>query len=631
MLNQPQKDYRKDIDGLRAIAVLSVIIHHLDKNLLSGGFVGVDIFFVISGFLITSHICKAFKTNTFSFSTFYKKRINRITPALLTVIVASICCGLIILSPADLIRLTNSALTSMLGLSNIYFWREYGNYFSANTNEAILLHTWSLGVEEQFYLIWPILLYLVTKITPKPSHVLFILLFIFIATLALSDYATSLFASASYYLLPSRFFELAIGGLLAIYSPAKKYNTLLCFLIKTIGLLLIIYALLTFNGQTNFPGLNALIPCLGAYLIILAGNLGKPSYLLSLKPLQMTGLLSYSLYLWHWPIIAFLTYLYQPINLASGIIIIVMTYLLAFLTWKFIETPCRTKGNKKSFRYIFTTRIGIPVVVLLALAILTNHWNGFSQRFPTQVSTFEQITLTKPNELRKGCHVTNQQYQTTVNDNCVLGIPDKPIDGLLIGDSYANHFSGMIDEIAKVKHWRIIDFTMDACPPILEYTNGLSISYGKRCIARNEYINQLIEKNHYKYIVMAANWPQDDNVYTYLVNTLEKYLKSGAKIIIILNNPAIEHAATCPIRKIIFNKSASCSIKQPITANYWAKIKHLFPQVTFINPNRIICKDNECNPVIQNTPIYRDNGHLNDIGSRLLGKELLKKGSLPKM
>lgn len=631
MINKTPKDYRKDIDGLRAIAVLSVIIHHLDKNLLSGGFVGVDIFFVISGFLITSHIYHALKTNTFSFGTFYKKRINRITPALLTVITVSICCGLIILSPADLIRLTNSALTSISGLSNIYFWREYGNYFSANTNEAILLHTWSLGVEEQFYLIWPILLVIVTKITPKPSHILFLLLLIFITTLIVSDYATSLFASASYYLLPSRFFELAIGGLLAIYSPTKKYSSLLCLFIKAVGLLLIIYALLTFNGQTSFPGLNALTPCLGAFLIILAGNLGKPAYLLSIKPLQITGLLSYSLYLWHWPMIAFLNYLYLPINLVSSIVIIIMAYLLSFLTWRFIELPCRVKGNKKNFIHIFTTRVGIPFIILLILTVLTHYWQGFPQRFPMQVSTLEQITLIKPNELRKGCHVTNQQYQTAPNDNCILGIANKSIDGLLIGDSYANHFSGMIDEIAKVKQWRITDYTMDACPPILNYANELSTTYGKHCISRNEYIDQLIEKNHYKYIILAASWPQDNNVYPYLKETLVKYLKSGTKVIIILNNPTIDHAATCPIRQLIFNRQISCIVKQPTLADYWSEIKRLYPQITFIDPNRIICKNNECTPIINNIPLYRDNGHLNDVGSRLLGKELLKQNSLFEM
>lgn len=631
MINIHHKDYRKDIDGLRAIAVLAVIIHHLNQNLLSGGFIGVDIFFVISGFLITSHLYNALKTNTFSFSTFYKKRINRIVPALLTVIIVSLCVSLIILSPADLIRIANSALTSLSGLSNIYFWREYGNYFSANTNEAILLHTWSLGVEEQFYLIWPIMLYFIIKITSKSYSILFLLLLIFITTLALSEYATTLFASASYYLLPSRFFELAIGGLLAAYSPKTTWNTLLCLIMRIVGIALIIYALLIFNSQTHFPGFRALVPCMGTCLIILSGNVGKTSYLLSILPLQFTGLLSYSLYLWHWPIIAFLNYLYLPIGLINSIIIIVMTYFLSFLTWKYIEIPFRISGNQKKFTYVFVTRLGIPLLLLLLLTLIIRHWQGFPERFPALATQFEQITLIKPNELRKNCHVTNQLYKTELNNRCILGREDKLLDGLLIGDSYANHFSGMIDEIATEKKWHIIDYTMDACPPILGYGNKLTDTYAKRCIARNNHIYQLIEKNHYRYIILAADWPQDNEFYPYLKETLEKYLSSGSQIILILNNPLIDHAASCPIRKLIFNLNISCAVAEHPSAGYWAKIKKSFPQIIFIDPNKLICQENKCSPVSQNTPLYRDNGHLNDIGSRLLGKELLRQNTFPEL
>ena len=205
-----RQKYRPDIDGLRAIAVLSVLIHHLSEPFLPGGFVGVDIFFVISGFLITSQVHTEAREGTFSIRQFYKRRINRILPALLTVVAVSLAVGVLLLSPADLFLLARSAVYASLGLSNVFFWREYGNYFAGNAREAPLLHTWSLGIEEQFYVIWPLLVLLLVRTRPRLTVILVAV--ITVALIALSEVAAGMFASASYYLLPTRFFELMIGG-----------------------------------------------------------------------------------------------------------------------------------------------------------------------------------------------------------------------------------------------------------------------------------------------------------------------------------------------------------------------------------------------------------------------------------
>ena len=215
-----QGKYRSDIDGLRAVAVIAVLLHHLKASLLPGGYVGVDIFFVISGFLITSQVFSEVKRNAFSLKGFYQRRINRIVPALAAVLLATVIAGAFILSPVDLVRLNVSALLSLLGVSNIYIWVKYGNYFAADASEAPLLHTWSLGIEEQFYVIWPLFIVLLYRLAPR--YVLPVLAIGVVLAVGVSEYATGVFATAAYYLLPTRFFELMLGGLLAIYLHSPR-------------------------------------------------------------------------------------------------------------------------------------------------------------------------------------------------------------------------------------------------------------------------------------------------------------------------------------------------------------------------------------------------------------------------
>ena len=245
-----QNQYRPDIDGLRAIAVISVLIHHLNASFLPGGFVGVDIFFVISGFLITSHIHKETSDKTFTLKQFYKRRINRIIPALVTVVVASFAVGAVILSPVDLVRLTKSSIYVILGISNIFFWQEYGNYFGGNASEAPLLHTWSLGVEEQFYAVWPLLILILIKLNRR-GLIVGVFAILTIGAIAVSEIAIGIFTSASYYLIPSRFFELMIGGLLSLVivykRPLSRFYSGLSYIS---GFILIGCSLFFLNKQT---------------------------------------------------------------------------------------------------------------------------------------------------------------------------------------------------------------------------------------------------------------------------------------------------------------------------------------------------------------------------------------------
>lgn len=621
-----KNQYRPDIDGLRAIAVLSVLLHHLSPTILPGGFVGVDIFFVISGYLITLQIYKEVCEKSFSVKNFYKRRINRIIPVLIAVISATFIAGMFLLAPVDLIKLGKSTIYAMLGLSNIFFWREYGNYFAGNSSEAPLLHTWSLGVEEQFYLIWPLIIILLSRLSR--AWMASVLLFLAICAVLVSEMGVNIAASASYYLLPSRIFELMIGGLLAFFVANKRSASqgfaIFWFLI---GILLILYSILSLDKSSSFPGLNAITPCLGAALIIWSGTNQQPvHWILTNRVMVSIGLISYSLYLWHWPIIAYLNYVNINISVAVVVFVVVSSFFLAWLTWKFIEIPMRMTGVSLSFSNVFIRRFAIPVLVVFSMGFAMVYTSGLPKRFSPRVAEFEKAIETKPDVLRNGCHVPTAMYGTPPNDKCRLGIKKVELDGVLIGDSFANHFSGMIDLMAKAEGKSFMDYTMDGCPPILGFDTGKGAAYSGRCIKRNDAVYSLLTSNRYTHVILASSWPRDEKAGEQLVESIEIILKVGSKLTVILANESIDRASSCPIRRLMSGSVELCQGPRNGYPLYFNEIKSRFPSVHFLDPNRVICRGDFCDPVLDDIPLYRDDVHLNDMGARLVGKHLIDMG-----
>lgn len=620
-----QNTYRRDIDGLRAVAVLAVFFHHLYPNLLPGGFIGVDIFFVISGFLITSQVYSEITRKTFSLKSFYQRRINRIAPALITVLLACVIVAAFILSPTDLTRLNISALLSLTGMSNIYIWVKYGNYFAADATEAPLLHTWSLGIEEQFYVIWP--LFLVALVRFAPRFVLPILGIGVLAAVGVSEYGTRLFATASYYLLPTRFFELMLGGLLAIYLYQPRAIGRLAARGYTLaGYVLIGFSLITLNSDSNFPGFDALIPCLGAALLILAGSGDVRSPFLTSRPMVFIGLISYSLYLWHWPLIAYLNYLGFELNLPVAALLVAGSILLSWLSWRYVEIPFRRSGATLHFSQVVARRFALPALALAILAGVSVHWHGFAQRFSPDVSALEAMTLNKPSEIRSGCHVPNALYRTEPNAQCRLGADKPGLDGIMVGDSIANHFTGMVDLLARADGISLMDYTMDSCPPIIGYAGGMPAVYAAHCALRNERVFGLIQQNRYPYVVLAGSWPRDPAATDMIKASIRRVVESSGQVIVILKNQPIDKAASCPIRRLMFSIDRDCSVKQSTEPAYWAEVRQAFPQVRFIDPNQVICPAGVCSPIIQGTLLYLDDAHLNEGGSRFVGHALLSRG-----
>jgi len=336
--------YRPDIDGLRAIAVLAVLFFHAEISGFSGGFVGVDIFFVISGFLITSILLKDIQEGHFTIAGFYERRIRRIFPALFPVISVILAVGAFLFDANAIKAFGRSVMATTLFSSNILFWRETG-YFSAPSLQMPLLHTWSLAVEEQFYILFPLALAFINRYLRR--QYLPWILTAAILSLILSIYGTSRFPVGTFYLVPSRAWELMVGSLLALGVLPYPSSSLLRNLLSSAGIGLILYSICFYTKMTLFPGYNAAAPVLGAALIIYSGNGGFPTLVarvLRAKPLVFVGLISYSLYLWHWPFVTFTKYmLFRPFNVYDRVIIILASLVVSTLSWKYIEQPFRGK------------------------------------------------------------------------------------------------------------------------------------------------------------------------------------------------------------------------------------------------------------------------------------------------
>lgn len=354
--------YRPDIDGLRSVAVLSVILFHINNTLLPGGFVGVDIFFVISGFLITGIIADGISTDSFSMVRFYSRRVRRIFPALFLVLFFSLLFAVVTFEPATYERFIRELRYAALQISNFVFSRETG-YFDAANETSPLLHTWSLGVEEQFYLIWPLLLLFLHRfLKNRRAQTLFVLSCI---SFIYSDHVASSAPQIAFYMLPSRAWELGLGGMLAVAAaPVCKSGRLNNF-IAFLGLLLVLTSVFLLNDSYTFPGRWALPAVVGAVLLICSGTSRNTVLyrVLSMKPFVFTGKISYSLYLWHWPIIVFYKELVAPdISFTAGLVILLLTLILSLLSYFLVEKPCRYGVYPQLPQKIYTHIAGATVI-----------------------------------------------------------------------------------------------------------------------------------------------------------------------------------------------------------------------------------------------------------------------------
>ena len=471
--------YRPDIDGLRAMAVVPVLLYHAGVAPFTGGYVGVDIFFVISGYLITSVILEDLRTGRFSILTFYARRIRRIFPALFALLFVCFCVGAVLLMPADFRRLGASIAAMTLFASNLLFAHQAG-YFDTGADTNPLLHTWSLAVEEQYYLVFPLLMAAIPLIGARVLRVVLI-------ALAGLSFAWSVVHLAhdpngAFYLPGGRAWELLLGAMISVHAhsfqprrpgregkgPAPLW---LAELLGAIGAGLILWSVLTYSVHTPFPAVHALAPCLGAAFIISSGTRHPTviARLLSLRIPVFIGLISYSLYLWHWPMLGMTKYyLMRDMTAAEASLVLLAAALAACLSWRYVEMPFRRGGVLASARpqSLFVVATGVmSISLIVGVAVYIS--NGWPQRLPADVGSLAMGALDTAAR-RSSCNAVAPN-EIAGGQACEVGAtaPDAPRTFAVFGDSIGTSLLPAIDSIAAEHGRKGVNLTRGGCYPLV--------------------------------------------------------------------------------------------------------------------------------------------------------------------
>ena len=621
--------YRPDIDGLRALAVLSVVCFHLGLP-LHGGFVGVDMFFTISGFLIGSIILSEIAEQRFTLAAFYERRVRRIFPALFVLLACTSFIAYKLLLPAEFIDFAKSLLAAVLSSSNIYFWTQ-SSYFNAPASTKLLLHTWSLAVEEQFYLVLPVMILLVKRFCAK--YLDLSIYFLAAVSFAISAYGAYHFPNTTFYWAHTRAWELLLGVMLGLGSFPKIYSAILRNAAGICGLLLILLALLFLQPWTPFPGLAAVPPCLGTALIIAAGHSGSNiiGRLLSLRPLVFIGLISYSLYLWHWPLIVVEQF---GLVLVDGLskhqnqaFVFLLSLVMATLSWRFIEIPVRTKALRLKRGLVFqSAAIAIACISVFSVVVVKLH--GLPHRFPPGAQEVaEYLDSNTQDNYRNGiCFITSQT--ATLSDYKVnTCLPDKPHQPklLILGDSHAAALWWGLDQVYSDVN--VMQATASGCKPVIHQRPRQYAS----CVAVINYaLESYLTTHKVDAVLIEAHWDQDD--LQGVGDTLD-YLRKR-NIPAILCGPIVQYDASLPrlLALSITQRDPSLPSRHrlqfvaPLDTQMAVLAKNTW-HVPYISLLRLLCDNTNCTEyAAPNVPIQLDYGHLTRAGSVLMAEKIKATG-----
>ncbi|WP_417690110.1 acyltransferase family protein [Roseibium sp.] len=627
--------YRQDIQGLRAIAVGSVVFFHAFPDLMPGGFVGVDIFFVISGFLITGILYRDIVEGDYSLTDFYRKRIRRIFPALFLVLSSTLAMGAFVLSPEAYRELARTTVSSTLFVSNIEFWQT-SDYFSRAAELRPLLHTWSLSVEEQFYLVFPITLWVVMRYVRTLLMPLLVLSFAVSLLLSEKFLPGSGSDMGAYFLTPFRMYELLTGSILAI-SPMPKFmeNQSLRGGIATLGLGMIAASLYVLTPTSPFPGYNAVLPTLGAGLVLYAGRTGESAAgrVISTSPFRFFGAISYSLYLWHWPVLAYLRITIQPGHLSPVMTLSAMalSVLLAVASYRLVEQTF------SHYRLTALPFLRLGVAGMLATCLMAGGvWQkkGFPTRFsPEALQMFSGSDNFSPD--RKRCHREPGQVRS-YGETCVLGAADIAPRVVVWGDSHGVELSRALGDVLGRVGRSVRQVTASACPPSV----GIRFPDRPDCEQVNEEIlRNIAADDRVKDVILVANAVRyieqgiveaGDFATTYetILGTLQA---AGKRVIILAQIPNINmDAASLAGYAVNAGKNAS-SIGRARSevdreAMPWtrelAKLMARHESVRIYEPSMSLCNDDFCPILKSGDVLYFNPTHVSMAGARLIAKDL---------
>lgn len=639
--------YRPEIDGLRAIAVIPVIFFHAGVSVFGGGFVGVDVFFVISGYLITKIILSEMEQGTFSLINFYERRARRILPALFLVMLVSHVFAWLWLVPGDMKDFSQSLIAVSTFSSNILFWCKSG-YWDAASELKPLLHTWSLAVEEQYYILFPLFLLLVWRIGKR--WILGSFMLVVGISLATAQWGAYHHPTATFYLLPTRGWELAIGACIAFYVLQRKdtFSKLLSHktvkeVVGALGLLMIGYAVFTFNESIPFPSVYTLLPTIGTGLIIVFSSsqtiVGR---LLSTKPLVALGLISYSAYLWHQPLLVFARHrsLAEPSEL-TFVILAFLSIPFAYLSWRYVEKPFRTKGVF-SRKMIFSYSI-IGSVAFFVIGLVGHFTNGFDSRASSSGFTADAIEykLNANFGLSETC-----EGKFTLSPDCRTD--DRP-EILVWGDSYAMHLVEGI--MASKPDAKIIQMTKSVCGPLFDVAPIIepqySVNWGKDCLEFTAKVRTWLKDNDtIKYAVLSSPFGQYLSTKHKLLSRSGDVFVADTEFVIKELRKTLEELQELGISPIVFSPPPvngsdlgrclakaewrgmtldNCDFKvseisqDSLLVFEFLKTVEKTHSVLFLSD--LICKTSHCMTHVDDIFIFRDSGHFSQEGSAAVGEK----------
>jgi peptidoglycan/LPS O-acetylase OafA/YrhL len=672
--------YRKEIDGLRALAVVPVILFHAGFVNFGGGFVGVDIFFVISGYLITAIILNDMSKNSFKLIDFYERRARRILPALFFVVLCSLPFAWFLMLPQDFKNYSESLVAVATFSSNILFWITSG-YFEAASELKPLLHTWSLAVEEQYYLLFPLILMLMWS--KGLSRIIGIALLASIFSFTLAQWSALTYQSFAFYSLPTRAFELLIGALISLIQrhvghkklDVQPSNHLINQLFSFFGLLLILFSIFAFDKGTHSPSFYTLVPLIGAALIIIFGiSTTIVGRLLGSKIFSGIGLISYSSYLWHQPIFAFYKLsIINQISILELILLSMSSFLLGYLSWKFIEIPFRKNS--------ISTKVFLSSAIVISLILIIIGFSGYLMKgFPLRNMAVTEILSEDMGTFQRSVKSCWQKFEKTpaISSGCKIGEEGENISFSLFGDSHAGIFIHSLDAIAKNKSITGINYSYKSCPPLIGvYPRHDNSNEALTCSSlKNSFFDGLGDLNDVpKIVIISARWSNyirargfdneeggiDGDInrlnYYYDLDTLDyqrsvaekithsikNIVKSGRKVILIY--PIPEMGWNVPSRLANIIKKNNFLLASDGSVSYDTYLNDnkiaiesldnvgLSNNIVRIRPDLIFCNTilkNRCVAHIGGKPIYYDSNHLSDFGASIIASDILKHIKLQK-
>lgn len=651
-MTNARKGFREDINGLRAWAVISVVFYHFGIVGFSGGFVGVDIFFVISGFLMVGIIVNALEKSSREDGVepakfvvnFYLSRAWRIIPALLVLCAVLLVLGWFFLSATEYKALGTHAISALSFFSNVKFWREAG-YFAAASHDKLLLHTWSLSVEWQFYVILPLVLIAIWKLRPSRTPIVITLALCLLSSLLLSIVLSPVKPTAAFFLLPTRAWEMLAGGLVFLLANSLRYSPRLQKIIEGSGFVLIIASIILFDTSSNWPGWRALVPVIGTVLVLIAAR--QSSLWTGSRIAQWLGDCSYSLYLWHWPFAVALVYLQLQDHPGAIALCLFLTLLFGRLSYSLIETSARASLSRMP-RWAGASALLTGILVVALPSLLVRSQEGVPGRLSAEVEAVFNEAENK-NPRMKECFVGDK----LPTPECTYG-GDK-LGVIVVGDSHAGSVVRSVEKALPDLSLNVLDWTMHNCPTILKIRQEGSSNY--RC---NEFLSEVIIKhnalpvnvpvviiNRTSMYVNGPNEPdrvgQVDKPIFYVGSSKEartdeffRDMRSG------LVETACEFAKVRPVyivrpipelkinvpktmgRAMIIGDKVEVSISieeyRKRNAFVWGAQDEMAARcgVKILDPLPYLCINGRCKGDVNGLPIYYDDDHLNERGGSLL-------------